>query len=85
MPTVAGAAATAERSWLYEEYERRTGRPVDLEVVRTYSALGALMLIAILCTGIRMHAQGETTDVRMAWNRYAVPGLRQELTRLMEW
>jgi aminoglycoside phosphotransferase (APT) family kinase protein len=79
------ASATAERSWIYEEYERRTGRALDLQVVRTYSALGALMLVAILCTGIRMHAAGETDDIRMAWNRYAVPGLRQELTRLMEW
>jgi aminoglycoside phosphotransferase (APT) family kinase protein len=79
------ASATAERSWIYEEYERRTGRPVDLEIVRTYSVLGALMLVAILCTGLRMHAEGKTDDVRMAWNRYAVPGLRGELTRLMEW
>lgn len=79
------ASATAERSWIYDEYERRTGRSVELEVVRTYSVLGALMLVAILCTGLRMHGEGETDDIRMAWNRYAVPGLRAELTRLMEW
>jgi aminoglycoside phosphotransferase (APT) family kinase protein len=77
--------AVADRSWFYAEYERLSGRPVDLEVVRTYSALGALMLIAILCTGIRLYVDGRTTDVRQAWNRFAIPGLRQDLTRLLDW
>ncbi|HEY0448373.1 phosphotransferase family protein [Actinophytocola sp.] len=77
--------AVADREWFLAEYERLTGTTVDREVVRTYSALGALVLIAILLTGIRMYADGATTDVRMAWNRYAVPGLRQDLVRLMGW
>lgn len=77
--------AVAEREWFFSEYERLTGTVVDREVVRTYSALGALALIAILHTGIRMYADGKTTDIRMAWNRYAVPGLRQDLVRIMEW
>lgn len=79
------ASAVADREWLYAEYERLTGRTVDREVVRTYSALGALMLITILVTGARMYADGKTSDQRMAWNRYAIPGLRQDLTRLMDW
>jgi aminoglycoside phosphotransferase (APT) family kinase protein len=77
--------AVADREWFFAEYEQRTGSTVDREVVRTYSALGALVLIAILHTGIRMYAEGETSDVRMAWNRYAIPGLRQDLVRLMGW
>jgi aminoglycoside phosphotransferase (APT) family kinase protein len=77
--------AVAERDWFLGEYERLTGTTVDREVVRTYSALGALALITILLTGIRMYADGRTRDVRMAWNRYAVPGLRQDLVRLMGW
>lgn len=77
--------AVANRDWFFAEYERLTGTTVDREVVRTYSALGALALIAILLTGIRMYADGKTTDVRMPWNRYAVPGLRQDLVRLMDW
>jgi aminoglycoside phosphotransferase (APT) family kinase protein len=79
------ASAVADREWLYTEYERLRGRAVDREVVRTYSALGALMLITILCTGARMYHDGKTADPRMAWNRYAIPGLRQDLTRLMGW
>jgi aminoglycoside phosphotransferase (APT) family kinase protein len=79
------ASAVADRGWLYAEYERLTGRRVDREVVRTYSAVGALMLITILVTGARMYADGKTDDQRMAWNRYAIPGLRQDLTRLMGW
>jgi hypothetical protein len=67
------------------EYEKRSGRPVDPEVVRTYAGLGALMLIAILTTGIRMYSDRETDDVRMLWTRFAIPGLRQDLTALMDY
>jgi len=78
-------SSTADREWFMREYERRSGRPVDPEVVRTYSVLAALMLVAILTTGIRMYADGRSEDVRMAWVRFAIPGLRQELTALMDY
>jgi aminoglycoside phosphotransferase (APT) family kinase protein len=77
--------AVCDRDWFFAAYERLTGTVVDREVVRTYAALGALALTAILHTGLRMYADGRTTDVRMAWNRYAIPGLRQDLVRLMGW
>lgn len=77
--------AVADREWFLSEYERRSGLAVDREVVRTYSVIGALMLIAILATGVRMYADERTTDIRMAWSRFAIPGLRQDLTALMEW
>jgi hypothetical protein len=32
-----------------------------------------------------MHVQGRTDDFRMAWNRFGSPGLRQDLTRLLDW
>lgn len=84
-PGSALLGAVADRDWFFAEYERRSGTAVDREVVRTYSALGALALICILLTGIAMYVAGKTDDVRMAWNRYAVPGLRQDLIRLMQW
>ncbi len=84
-PGSALLGAVADREWFFAEYGRRSGGPVDRDVVRTYSALGALALVCILLTGIRMYADGHTDDVRMAWNRYAVPGLRQDLIRLMDW
>ncbi|MQA84278.1 MAG: phosphotransferase [Streptosporangiales bacterium] len=77
--------AVADREWFYARYERLSGRAVDREAVDTYAALGALMLITILCTGVRMYEEGRTSDIRMAWNRFAIPGLRQELTSLMGW
>lgn len=77
--------ATAERDWFMAEYQRRRGVPVDSEVVRTFSALGALMLISILLTGMHYFHEGSTSDIRMAWGRFAVPGLRQDLVRLMGW
>lgn len=77
--------AVADREWFYEEYARLSGRPVDVEVVRTFQVMGALMLIAILTTGLRMYADGKTTDVRFVWSRFAIPGLRQDIAHLMEW
>jgi aminoglycoside phosphotransferase (APT) family kinase protein len=77
--------AVAEREWFHERYTELTGRPVDPEVVRTFTALGALMLFAIMTTGIRVYDRRETTDIRMAWGRFVLPGLRQDLAGLMEW
>jgi aminoglycoside phosphotransferase (APT) family kinase protein len=77
--------AVAGRDWFLSEYEARSGRPVDLEVVRTYAVLAALMLTAILTTGIRMYVDGRSTDVRMVWTRFALPALRQELAALMRY
>ncbi|MDO8187801.1 phosphotransferase family protein [Conexibacter sp. JD483] len=77
--------AVAERDWFHERYALLSGRPVDPEVVRTFTALGALMLFAIMTTGIRVYADARTRDVRMAWGRFVLPGLRQDLTALMGW
>jgi len=77
--------ALADRDWFFGEYERRSGRAVDLEAIRAFSVLGILMLIAILTTGIRMYADGRSEDVRMVWGRFAIPGLRQDLTALMDY
>jgi aminoglycoside phosphotransferase (APT) family kinase protein len=73
----------AEREWFLAEYERRSGRPVDPEVVRTHAVLAALMLTAILTTGVRMFADRRTEDVRMVWLRFAIAALRQEIAELM--
>jgi aminoglycoside phosphotransferase (APT) family kinase protein len=75
----------AEREWFMAEYERRSGRPVDPEVVRTYAVLADLMLTAILTTGIRMYVDGRSDDIRMVWTRFALASLRQELTALMRY
>lgn len=77
--------AVAEETWFMGEYERLTGSVVDAEVVRTFSVVGITMLLATTYLGMWMYANGETRDFRMAWNRFGVPGLRQDLIRLMEW
>jgi aminoglycoside phosphotransferase (APT) family kinase protein len=77
--------AVADREWFLSEYERRSGRTVDPEVVRTYAVLADLMLTAILTTGIRMFVDGNSEDVRMVWTRFAIAALRQELTALMDY
>jgi aminoglycoside phosphotransferase (APT) family kinase protein len=78
-------SAVADVDWFLERYERSTGLDIDHEVVRTYSAFGAAILMTILATGAYEFAQGNTTDIRMAWNRFAMPGLRQDLTGFMDW
>lgn len=77
--------AIADRAWFHERYSALSGRSVDQEVVRTYTALGALMLFAIMTTGVRVYASGRSDDIRMAWGRFVLPGLRQDLARLMSW
>lgn len=77
--------ATADEDWFMERYAERTGRPVDREVVRTFSVLGVMMLLATHYMGLSMYAGGESQDFRLAWNRFSCVGLRQDLTKLMEW
>jgi aminoglycoside phosphotransferase (APT) family kinase protein len=77
--------ATADRAWFHERYAAASGRPVDDEVVRTFTAMGALMLFAIMTTGIGVYARGASDDIRLAWGRFVLPGLRQDLAALMRW
>ena len=77
--------AVADHAWFYERYAQLTGSPVDLAAVRTFTVLGALMLFAIMSTGVRLCAKRETTDIRRAWGRFVLPGLRQDLAHVMEW
>ncbi len=77
--------AFADRDWFFEGYGRLTGRPVDPEVVRTFSVLAITMLLATHYMGIWMYSNGRSKDFRLAWNRFGVVGLRQDLTQLMEW
>ena len=78
------AAGLADRAWFLAEYERLTGTSVDPEAVRAHSVLGALSLIAMTHIGARRYADGRTTDVRRVWARFLLPGLREDLTRLLE-
>lgn len=75
----------ADREWFFSEYERLTGAPLDRDVVRGFAILGATSLIAMSYTGLGRYAAGRVTDMRRAWARYGLPGLRQELTGLMRW
>jgi aminoglycoside phosphotransferase (APT) family kinase protein len=77
--------AFAEADWFFAEYARLTGRPLDPEVVRTFSVLAIMMLLSTHYMGIWMYAHGRSTDFRLAWNRFGVIGLRQDLTSLMQW
>jgi aminoglycoside phosphotransferase (APT) family kinase protein len=77
--------AVADRDWFDARYTELTGEPVDRAVVDVFSVVGALMLIAILSTGVRVYATGQSADIRMAWSRFPIPGLRQDVVRLMGW
>jgi aminoglycoside phosphotransferase (APT) family kinase protein len=77
--------SVADRDWFHARYTQQTGLAIDLEVVRTFSVVGLLMLSAILVTGLRGYASRQTDDIRMAWTRFALPGLRQDMVHLMQW
>ncbi len=75
----------AERDWFLRRYEQASGRTVDPDLLRAYTVLAAAALSAILCTGLRTYAEGRTDDLRMVWNRFALPVLRADLVRMMAW
>jgi aminoglycoside phosphotransferase (APT) family kinase protein len=77
--------AFADADWFFDRYGELTGRPVDREVVRTFSVLGILMLLSTHYMGLWMYVNGRSTDFRLAWNRFGLIGLRQDLTELMDW
>ena len=77
--------AFAEEDWFFDEYARLTSSPVEREVVRTFSVLGIMMLLSTHYMGTWMYAHGRSSDFRLAWNSFGAIGLRQDLTRLMEW
>ena len=43
------------------------------------------MLFAIMTTGVRVYHRGDAADIRLAWGRFVLPGLRQDLAALMDW
>ena len=77
--------AVAEREWFFAEYERLTASRLDPQVVRTFSVLGLASLMAMTYKGVRRYVDGRNTDFRRAWARFGLPGMRQELTALMDW
>lgn len=77
--------AVADTDWFHRRYRELTGRDVDREAIRTFTVVGGLMLIAIFVTGIRAYEREQTRDIRLPWGRFALPGLRQDLTSLMDW
>jgi aminoglycoside phosphotransferase (APT) family kinase protein len=77
--------AVAEREWFFAEYERRTGARLDRHAVRAFSVLGLVSLMAMTYKGLRRYADGRNPDFRRAWARFGLPGMRQELTELMQW
>jgi aminoglycoside phosphotransferase (APT) family kinase protein len=77
--------ALCDRDWFAERYRALSGRPYEPDVVRTFSVIGGLMLFSIMTTGVRVFADGSSDDIRMAWGRFTLPGLRQDLAHLMAW
>jgi aminoglycoside phosphotransferase (APT) family kinase protein len=84
-PKTSLMGGVADGEWFLSEYERLTDLPLDREVVRTYGVLGLASLIAMTAVGVRRYAEGKTTDIRRVWARFGVPGMREELAKLMEW
>jgi len=72
------ACGLAEREWLYDAYERRSGRTVDRERLRYWRAFAAFVMMTIGLAGVDRYRRGETDDVRSAWFQYIVPGLIED-------
>lgn len=75
----------AEEGWFLERYGLLTGEPIEAESLRCFQMLSIMMLLATQVTAVWMHAHGKTSDFRMVWARYSLPGLRDDMVRLMKW
>jgi len=73
------ACSLVEREWFYDEYEQRTGRPVDRDRVRYWQAFSAFVMLAMGLDGVDRFLHGPGTDVRSAWFQYIVPGLVEDI------
>jgi aminoglycoside phosphotransferase (APT) family kinase protein len=78
-------ATFADEGWFMDRYAQLTGHEVSPEDLATFQMLGIMMLLATQLRATWMYAHGHTTDVRMAWGRFSFAGLRQDMTRLMQW
>jgi aminoglycoside phosphotransferase (APT) family kinase protein len=77
------ACGLLDREWFYEEYERRSGRPVDRERLRYWRAFAAFVMMTIGLSGVDRYRRGETDDVRSAWFQYIVPGLVEDMLAIV--
>ncbi len=77
------ACAVVDREWFYDEYERRSGRPVDRERLRYWRAFAAFVMMTIGLSGVHRFRTGETEDVRAAWFQYIVPGLIEDMLAIV--
>jgi len=75
----------AEEEWFLHRYAELSGREIDREALRPFEMLGIIMLLATQFTAVWMYAHGQTADMRMAWSRFSMPGLRQDMAKLMQW
>jgi aminoglycoside phosphotransferase (APT) family kinase protein len=73
----------AEEEWFLARYGEMFGRDVRREALRPFEMLGIMMLLATQLTAMWMYLHGRMTDMRMAWSRFSLPGLRHDMTRLM--
>ena len=85
LPKTELLAGVADADWFFAEYERLTGDKVDRGAVRWWSVLTLVTLIVMAMIGFSAYASGQAKDIRRVWSRWALPGLRQELTQLSGW
>jgi aminoglycoside phosphotransferase (APT) family kinase protein len=78
-------ATFAEQDWFMGRYAELTGRVIDAEALATFQMLGIMLLLATQFMAAWMYAAGRTEDMRMAWSRFSLAGLREDMIALMQW
>jgi aminoglycoside phosphotransferase (APT) family kinase protein len=78
-------ATFADQEWFMERYGQLTGEAISADDLTTFTMVATMMILATQLRATWMYAHGRTTDVRMAWSRFSFAGLRQDMTRLMDW
>jgi aminoglycoside phosphotransferase (APT) family kinase protein len=77
------ACSLLEREWMYDEYEKRTGRDVDRSRVHYWRVFSALRMMTGGMGGAHRYHVGDSNDVRSAWFQYIVPTHIEDLLGLI--
>jgi aminoglycoside phosphotransferase (APT) family kinase protein len=78
----------AEHEWVYERYERLTGRTLDPFALDYWTAMALFSMVTIHLTGLHHFDAGEPLQmdhawIHNAWIQYTLPGFFEDIVDIL--